>query len=181
MQVISHHVNKLSQKADELLKVYSNKIDRKTIDNRIDWHSYFLRLAQQVSTRSSDSQTKHGAIIVNDDHEIVATGYNGVLRDIDNYQLPNQRPEKYCWHIHAEANSILSCARQGKSTLNTTIYVTGEPCINCYQYIWQSGIKRVIFGQQNSHMHDEEMLTKIELFKFLTQLTILEIKVDKEP
>jgi dCMP deaminase len=181
MNIVSHSVNKLSLEAKTLLDTYSlpENLNREHIENRDNWHIYFLKLARGVAKRSTDAQTQHGSVIVNDSHEIIGTGYNGILRGIDNFKLPNLRPLKYLWYGHSECQAILSCARQGKSTLNSTIYVTGEPCINCYQLIWQAGIKRVIFGDRNSNMIDKEMQTQIEVFKFLTQLEILEIVEEK--
>ena len=42
-------------------------------DTRPPWDEYFLRLAQDVSTRSNCSRRKVGAVIIKDNH-IVATG-----------------------------------------------------------------------------------------------------------
>ena len=92
-------------------------------------------MAFDVSKRSCDGQSQCGCVLTTKTHEILATGYNGFMRDIDDTRLPNLRPEKYPWMIHAEHNAILSCARQGKSTLGATAYVTGEPCIYCLQYL----------------------------------------------
>lgn len=160
----------LSIKARNLIKKWAN--NRNNIYKRIDWDSYFLQLAYDVAKRSHDSQTQHGSVIVSSTNEIISTGYNGVIRDINDKILPNTRPEKYAFMIHSEHNAILSCARQGKSTLGSKIYVTGEPCINCYQLIWQAGIQEVIFGQKSSHMQqNERQLILTEIFKYLVQFT----------
>ena len=151
---------------------------------RPSWDEYFLNLAFEVSKRSHDLQTQHGSVIVNNTNEIISTGYNGTLRDINDEILPNVRPEKYDWMIHSEHVNILTCARQGKSTLGTKIYVTGEPCLYCYQYIWQVGITEVIYGNQTSNMtQDIDMQTKVEIFKALTKhsLTIRHIDFPKKP
>ncbi len=152
---------------------YRVKIDKPS------WDEYFLTLAFEIAKRSNDSQTQHGSVIVSSTNEIIASGYNGTIRNIDDKFLPNTRPEKYTWMIHSELNSILSCARQGKSTLGTTIYVTGEPCINCYQLIWQAGIKEIVYGNQQSNMQQSnDSKIKIEIFKFLTKHNLVIRHVD---
>ena len=145
---------------------------------RPSWDNYFLELAFDVRTRSDDAQTQCGAVIVSPTKEPLAGGYNGTMRDIEDGILPNIRPDKYDWMIHAEHNAILSCARQGKSTLGATVYVTGEPCLYCYQYMWQVGIKEIVYGGNDAQMcQDEDMKLKVEIFKALTakKLTIRQL------
>jgi dCMP deaminase len=113
--------------------------------NRPNWNNYFMGIAHEVSKRSHDSQTKVGCIIVNNSDEIVTTGYNGFIRGVKDNVLPNTRPDKYPWMIHSEHNAIISAARQGKSTLNCTAYITGMPCFYCIQYMYQSGINGVVY------------------------------------
>ena len=50
--------------------------------------------------------------------------------------------------IHAEANAILFCAKNGISTEGTTLYVTMSPCYECSKMIVQSGIKRVVYSYE---------------------------------
>lgn len=160
----------LSQEAKQRLICWRNTyLDTNHYSNRTSWDEYFLELTFNVAKRSNDSQTQCGAIIVSPSNEIVSTGYNGIIRDINNEILPNVRPEKYMWMVHAEHNAILSCARQGKSTMNCKMYITGHPCIMCCQYIWQVGIKEIIYGDNLSHMqNNKESDINIEIFKYLT-------------
>ena len=165
---------KLSKEAIDSIKKWDKKkdyylnIDKNNEPKRLSWDEYFIQLAVDISKRSPDSQTKHGAILVNDSHEIIATGYNGFLRDVDDSILPNFRPDKYKYMIHAEKNILFSCARQGKSTLDKILYITGKPCDQCLQCIWQAGIKEIIYGNYNSHICDDEQ-TKLrtEIITFL--------------
>ena len=50
--------------------------------------------------------------------------------------------------LHAEANAITKLARSHNSSDNATLYVTASPCLECSKLIIQSGIKRVIYGEQ---------------------------------
>ena len=143
--------------------------------NRPSWTELMLKLAKEISKRSHDSQTQHGSVICNQDNEIISTGYNGFISGVDDSVLPNTRPEKYEWMIHSENNAIINCARQGKSTKNATIYVTGMPCLQCLQYIWQAGIKKVIYGNQQSHMQQsQDSKLKSAAILYLTGLEIEE-------
>lgn len=47
--------------------------------------------------------------------------------------------------VHAEMDSILSCARSNNSTQGATLYVTTFPCHNCAKHIVAAGIKEVMF------------------------------------
>ncbi len=44
------------------------------------WDKRFLKLAREISTWSKDPSSKIGAVIVNDERRILATGYNGFPR-----------------------------------------------------------------------------------------------------
>jgi deoxycytidylate deaminase len=47
--------------------------------------------------------------------------------------------------VHAEMEALLSCARNGISTRNATLYTTTFPCHNCAKHIVAAGIKKVIY------------------------------------
>lgn len=114
--------------------------------NRLSWDEFFLLQALLVSLRSHDPQTQCGCVLVSNNNTILSTGYNGFIRYFDDKVLPNLRPYKYDFMIHAEHNAILNCAMNGISTNNAKAYITGMPCNNCLQYMWQAGIKKIIFS-----------------------------------
>lgn len=47
--------------------------------------------------------------------------------------------------VHAEMEAILSCCREGISTLKGTLYCTTFPCHNCAKHIIDAGIIRVVY------------------------------------
>ena len=47
--------------------------------------------------------------------------------------------------IHAEANAIYNAVRQGKSKQGMRVYVTGKPCVACYQMMHQCGIDEIVY------------------------------------
>jgi len=173
----------LSKPAKDLIKRWKlSQYDKSVYDNRPDWDTYFLNIAYEVAKRSPDGQTKHGSVLVSQTNEIIATGYNGTIRNIEDNILPNLRNSKYPFFIHSEINLLLSCARQGKPTLNTKIYITGEPCLHCYQCLWQAGIVEIIYGDTQSHMlQDKDTKIQMEILQELTEdkLKIRAIKTKK--
>jgi len=117
---------------------------------RIKWDHIFLIEALLWSYRSHDAQTQCGCVLVGEDNTVLSTGYNGFMRDIDDSVLPNVRPLKYPFMIHAEHNAILNCASSGRSTLGSTAYITDAPCNWCLQYLWQAGIKKIVYSNMSN-------------------------------
>ena len=125
------------------LKNIPNEKIRKSVE-RIPWEHTFLLEAILWSNRSHDAETKCGCVITRN-NTILSTGYNGFIRGIDDSALPNVRNFKYDFMIHAEHNAILNCVRNGISTIGSTIYITGQPCNWCLQYMWQAGIQNIVY------------------------------------
>lgn len=112
----------------------------------MDWSKYFLGIAEQVKLKSKDESTQIGAVIVGKDKEVLSTGYNSFPRGLnDNLKERQERPEKYYFMVHAEANAIVNSARIGFSIKNSKMYLTcGIPCSECAKLIINAGINEVI-------------------------------------
>jgi len=110
------------------------------------WDKRFINLAREISTWSKDPSTKIGAVIVNDDRRILATGYNGFPRGIsDNDWRYEDREEKYKYVVHAEMNAIYNATFNGISLNDSTLYVWGLPvCSECAKGVIQVGIKKIV-------------------------------------
>jgi len=151
---------------------------------RPNWVSYFLGHAFLASTRSVDARTQHGCVLVDSfTNTIISEGYNGFIRDIDDRILPNYDSEKYPFILHSEINCLLNCARQGRTTLNSTLYITGLPCLNCLQSLYQAGVTKIFYGNKYSNMLDnQDYKDSLELFKYLIQgkMTIMHVDFDEE-
>lgn len=103
-----------------------------------------MAIARSVATWSKDPSTKIGAVIVNADRHIVATGYNGFPSGLDDDFRLEIRDMKYPRIIHAEMNAILQA---GRASVGSTLYMwgmKGSPCTNCTKHLIQAGIKRVV-------------------------------------
>ena len=109
------------------------------------WHKRFMEVAELVATWSKDKSTKVGAVVVGPDREIRSTGYNGVVRGVDD-DIPErlERPTKYDFFEHAERNAVYNACLIGASLKGCVIYVTAMPCPDCARAIIQSGIKMVV-------------------------------------
>ena len=116
------------------------------MENRITRVEMFMDIAKTVSKRSSCPKKQVGAVLVKD-NRIIATGYNGVLpgdKPKEGYN-PKTNETKT---VHAEANIISFCAKEGISTNGCTMYITLSPCEKCAELIIQSGIKKIIFFEK---------------------------------
>lgn len=112
----------------------------------ISWDEYFMGVSLLAAKRSKDPNTQVGACIVDSNHVILSTGYNGFPLGCSDDELPWARTgedTKYPYAVHAELNAILNSG--GKSLRDATIYVGLFPCNECAKAIIQSGIREVVY------------------------------------
>ncbi len=131
---------------------------------RIDKENYYLDIAETVSERSTCLRRCYGAIIVKSD-EVIATGYNGAPRGRANcadlgrctrmdLNIPSGQRYELCRSVHAEANCIISAARN--EMLGATLYMAcrdpadgalipgSTSCSMCRRLIINAGIAKVV-------------------------------------
>lgn len=117
--------------------------------NREMWDQRYLDMAELVGSWSKDEATKVGCVIVGDAGQILATGYNGMPRRVDDDVPERQlRPVKYFYMEHAERNAIYNAALTGTKLENSMLYVPWHPCADCARGIIQSGIWCVVIGTE---------------------------------
>jgi len=111
------------------------------------WHIRYIETAKMFATWSPDPNKKIGAVIIGNKGQIKSQGYNGFPRGIaDLPERYDDRPTKYKYVCHAEANAVYNALHNGTSVLGDTIYVTGLPvCHECAKAIIQVGIKCVVY------------------------------------
>lgn len=116
------------------------------------WHNKYLGIAEHISSWSKDPSKKVGAIAVGGVGQILATGYNGFPRGIeDSEKRLNNREEKYRLVVHAEMNCIYNATHNGVSLKGATLYVWGLPvCSECAKGIIQVGVDRVVIPYYNN-------------------------------
>ena len=111
----------------------------------MNWDEYFLRFAYLTALKSKDPSTKIGSVICKD-NRIISTGYNGFAIGVhDLSERYNDRDTKLNYIVHSEENAVLSAARNGISTLNTTLYTLALPCHNCCKALIQGGIISIVY------------------------------------
>lgn len=141
------------------------------------WDEYFIGLAFSVSVRSKDARTQHGAVIVNDKNKVIGLGYNGAIAGIDDRFIPIHPPEKYVYFIHAEINALLNCVKL--SDEKCRIYITGQPCNDCFQKLIQAGIKEFIIAKrQGTQLENEETFKIFNKIKKLTKVKVKYININ---
>lgn len=104
-----------------------------------------LGAARALADISKDPSTKVGAIIVDNDGNILSAGFNGFPRNVTDSKVRYlDKKQKYPRIVHAEMNAIAIGARVGARLLDSTLIVTAlYPCTICARLIIQAGIKRI--------------------------------------
>lgn len=123
-------------------------------DYRPSWDEYFMKIAEDASTRSNCLRRKVGALIVKQ-RNIISAGYNGTPIGVKNCfeggcprcQSDVEPGQGYdtCICVHAEANAILLAARHGNATEGGALYTTLRPCFSCLKEAVQAGIREIVF------------------------------------
>lgn len=122
---------------------------------RPSWESYFMEIARVVATRSTCLRRNVGAVLVRN-RQILATGYNGVPRDLahcdergclrEEMGVPSGERHELCRGLHAEQNAIIQAAYQGTEIRDSELYCTHQPCVVCAKMIVNAGIETVYFA-----------------------------------
>ena len=128
-----------------------------------------MKVAETYATLSTAIRLKVGAIVVKNDR-IISIGYNGmpsgwtnecedVIRTGDDSTAKystKSKPEV----LHAETNAIAKLARSSESGLDSTMFITHAPCLDCAKLIYQSGIKKVYYRNSYRETTGVEFLLK---------------------
>lgn len=139
----------------EVSKTLPKAASTTSLDNeakriRPSWDQYFLAMAEVVARRATCDRKHVGAIIVDERHRIVSTGYNGSAKgmphcDDDGHLLKEIDGRESCIRtLHAEDNALGDAGRRADKG---TIYVTVIPCYNCAKRIVNAGIQRVVWSE----------------------------------
>lgn len=145
------------------------------------WDNRFMDMAKMISTWSKDPSSKIGAVAVNDERRILATGYNGFPKGIaDTEERLNNKDEKYPRIVHAEMNALMNALYSGVSLKDATLYVYGLPvCPSCSKCVIQAGVKRVVIPTDKTDKGNWQEVWEqqsLPMFKESgVQVTVLEV------
>ena len=142
------------------------------MENRPSWDDYFMKIAEDVSTRTTCIRRRVGAVIVKD-RWIISTGYNGVPTGITHctaetclrtkYNVPSGERHELCRGLHAEQNAIIQAALHGVSINGAVIYITHQPCSICTKMLINSGIKKFIYREPYADPLSDEMIKEANI------------------
>lgn len=138
---------------------------------------YYLKIALQVSKRSTCLRRKYGAVIVKDDR-ILSTGFNGAPRGHINctkigtckrteLNIPHGKQYELCRAVHAEQNAVIFADYSDMQ--NATLYLAGmsadgevlaypECCDMCKRVILNARISRVVYLQPQVYDYDKALV-----------------------
>jgi dCMP deaminase len=129
-------------------------LEQNQVSGRPSWQEYFSDITELVSTRSTCTRRKVGAILVRN-KRVLATGYNGAPTGVshcldvgclrDKMGIPSGQRHELCRGLHAEQNAIIQAASHGISVAGSDLYCTNLPCIICTKMIINAGIEKVYY------------------------------------
>ena len=108
----------------------------KTLENQHkDDRFWMLQALQQAQIAAGCDEVPVGAVLVDKSGELIACGYNQPITTLD----PT---------AHAEIVVIREAAKrlQNYRLVDTTLYVTLEPCAMCVGALVQARVSRIVFG-----------------------------------
>lgn len=136
-------------------------------EERPDWDSYFMEIAELVSKRSTCLRRRVGAVAVKE-RRVLATGYNGTPSGIthcdvvgclrEKLGVPPAERHELCRGLHAEQNALLQAALHGISLKGSIIYCTNHPCSICAKMLINAGIKEIVIKEGYPDELAKEML-----------------------
>lgn len=131
-----------------------------------EWDMYFMRIAREVAQNSKCLSRAIGAVIVRD-KSVIATGYNGPPRGVDQCWKRNPTFERkcprqvmgfksgqgleHCIAGHAERNALIQAARFGIATKGASLVCyCGPPCKDCMIEIINAGIIEIVYWDRGT-------------------------------
>lgn len=115
---------------------------------------YFLKIADTVAEQSTCLDKAVGCVIVSQDNQIIACGYNGApskYPDCKERSYCVKKCKNYCVATHAEINALIKAGERAKGG---KLFVSLEPCLECAKAIINAQIKEVYYSRENGKSLD---------------------------
>jgi dCMP deaminase len=116
---------------------------------RVPWPERIMQLAGWWAQWSTCRWLQVGAVVVDDDFQVLVSGINGPARGqphCNEVDQPREAHQLTC--LHAEINCILQAARIGVSLRGASMYTWYRPCIRCAPHLVQVGLRAVYWRNQ---------------------------------
>lgn len=147
---------------------------------KLSWWSYFMGIAHAVKVKSKDPTTQVGAVAIGRDKQILATGYNGLPRRVEDRPermsrepLPgHQMGAKYLFTAHAEENLVAQAARRVLE--GSTVHVTHMCCAACTRMLINAGIVCVVVDPAGKTSMPPEQFEVARTMFFEAGVTLIE-------
>jgi dCMP deaminase len=130
----------------------------------VGWPVYLYGFAAHAAVKSKDS-TQVGAALVGPENEVRLTGYNGPPKGVSDLPGRRERPIKYLYAAHAEANLVAFAAREGIRTKGCRVFVTHRCCAACARTLIQAGVVGVFYGPGQTSMDPDEFIAADLMFR----------------
>jgi len=122
-------------------------------------NEYFMSLARLAGSRSNCLSRQVGCILVNDQHQVLSTGYNGVPRGFPHCTeggCPRMGAKSgedlhKCLAVHAEQNALIFCPDPHKIY---AAYITVSPCLTCMVMLLNTQCNLIVFDE----IYDKESI-----------------------
>ena len=137
---------------------YLGSYESKSEYRRRQYDVAYMDIAKRWAMLSLCDKKQVGAIIVKD-RMIISDGFNGTPTGFEN-TCEDQHGKTHWYTLHAEANAILKLAASTHNSMGATLYITCSPCRDCAKLIYQSGIRRVVYGENYKTFDGIEFLKK---------------------
>ncbi len=128
------------------MRLFSASQMNSSEDKQAQFDRRYLRMARIWAENSYCNRRKVGALIVKE-RMVISDGYNGTPTGFENICEDDSGNTK-AYVLHAEANAITKVAQSSNSSKGATLYTTASPCLECAKLIIQSGIVRVVYGEE---------------------------------
>ena len=123
---------------------------------RPDIDSYYLKLALDISKRSTCIRREVGCVLTDVSGYCISTGYNAVPAGLPHCTdkpcsgafAKSGESLEACCAIHAEDTAITKCK---DSQAIHSVYVTASPCIYCTRKLLNTSAKRIVFLETYPH------------------------------
>lgn len=129
------------------------------IDTRPSFPEIYLRLALELSARSTCKRLQVGTVITSTDYrKVLAVGYNGNATGLPN-RCDREEPGN-CGCLHSEENAVINC--DSPRQVEKLVFVTHLPCVACAKRLINLGNVQKVY-----YIHDYRIRDSLDLLKTL--------------